>query len=96
MFEEIKALLVEEMSIDESEIKESAEFINDLGFNSLELADLVALCDASYFLEMLVDDFDGYGNWEYYFYIGYYFAFADEAEVVDYMTYIIIDAYQGI
>ena len=48
MFEEIKSLLVEEMSIDESEIKEDAEFINDLGFNSLELADLVALCEEKY------------------------------------------------
>ena len=48
MFEEIKSLLVEEMSIDESEIKEDAEFVNDLGFNSLELADLVAMCEEKY------------------------------------------------
>ena len=48
MFEEIKSLLVEEMSIDESEIREDAEFINDLGFNSLELADLVAMCEEKY------------------------------------------------
>ena len=55
MFEEIKALLVEEMSIDESEIKESAEFINDLGFNSLELADLVALCEEKYDIDLEED-----------------------------------------
>ena len=48
MFEEIKSLLVEEMSIDESEIREDAEFVNDLGFNSLELADLVAMCEEKY------------------------------------------------
>ncbi|MBE6682126.1 MAG: acyl carrier protein [Ruminococcaceae bacterium] len=52
MFEEIKAMLVEEMSIDESEIKLDAEFINDLGFNSLELADLVALCEEKYDVEL--------------------------------------------
>ncbi len=52
MFEEIKSLLVEEMSIDESEIKESAEFINDLGFNSLELADLVSLCEEKYDVDL--------------------------------------------
>ena len=45
MFEEIKELLVEEMSIDEDEIKLDAEFINDLGFNSLEVADLVSICE---------------------------------------------------
>ena len=52
MFEEIKAMLVEEMSIDESEIKPDAEFINDLGFNSLELADLVALCEEKYDVDL--------------------------------------------
>ena len=48
MFEEIKNMLVEEMSIDESEITLEAEFVNDLGFNSLELADLVVLCEEKY------------------------------------------------
>lgn len=52
MFEEIKSMLVEEMSIDESEIKEDAEFINDLGFNSLELADLVSLCEEKYDIDL--------------------------------------------
>jgi len=52
MFEEIKSLLVEEMSIDESEIREDAEFINDLGFNSLELADLVSLCEEKYDVDL--------------------------------------------
>lgn len=55
MFEEIKSLLVEEMSIDESEIKEDAEFINDLGFNSLEIADLVALCEEKYDIDLEED-----------------------------------------
>lgn len=48
MFEEIKNLLVEEMSIDASEITETAEFVKDLGFNSLELADLVVMCEDKY------------------------------------------------
>ena len=52
MFEEIKSLLVEEMSIDEAEIKEDSEFINDLGFNSLELADLVSLCEEKYDIDL--------------------------------------------
>lgn len=48
MFDEIKALLVEEMSIDASEITEEAEFVKDLGFNSLEVADLVVMCEEKY------------------------------------------------
>lgn len=52
MFEEIKSMLVEEMSIDEAEIKEDAEFVNDLGFNSLELADLVSICEEKYDVDL--------------------------------------------
>ena len=48
MFEEVKAMLSEEMSINPSDVTESAEFVNDLGFNSLELADLVVLCEEKY------------------------------------------------
>ena len=55
MFEEIKSLLVEEMSIDEAEIKEDAEFVNDLGFNSLEVADLVSLCEEKYDVDLEED-----------------------------------------
>ena len=48
MFEEVKALLVEEMSIDPSEITENSEFIKELGFNSLEIADLIVMCEDKY------------------------------------------------
>ena len=36
------------MSIDASEITEDAEFVKDLGFNSLEVADLVVMCEEKY------------------------------------------------
>lgn len=45
MFERVKALLVEELSVNPEEVTASAELINDLGINSLELADLVLLCE---------------------------------------------------
>ncbi len=45
MFQQLKDLLAEEMSIDPSLITPEAELMNDLGFNSLELADLVVLCE---------------------------------------------------
>ena len=41
MFEKIKNLLVEELSVKEEDVTMSAELVNDLGINSLELADLV-------------------------------------------------------
>ncbi|HAN21485.1 MAG TPA: acyl carrier protein [Clostridiales bacterium] len=45
MFEKLKNILIEEMSINPHDITPDAELINDLGFNSLELADLVVLCE---------------------------------------------------
>lgn len=45
MFERVKELLVEELSVNPDDVTASAELINDLGINSLELADLVLLCE---------------------------------------------------
>ena len=45
MFDEIKKILAEEFSIDEEKITPEAEFVNDVGINSLELADLVFICE---------------------------------------------------
>ncbi len=45
MLTKLKDLLVEEMDISPDLIKPEAELMNDLGFNSLELADLVVLCE---------------------------------------------------
>ena len=48
MFDKLKNLLVEEMSINEADIVPDAELMNDLGMNSLELADLVMLCEENF------------------------------------------------
>ena len=52
MFEKVKALLVEELSINPDDITTSAELVNDLGINSLELADLVLLCEEKFDVEI--------------------------------------------
>ena len=57
MFEDFKALLVEQMNIDEADITPEAELVADLGINSLELADLVFSCEAKYNLEIDEDDY---------------------------------------
>lgn len=56
MFEKIKALLVEELSVNEDDVTPSAELINDLGINSLELADLVLLCEERF--DIVIEDDD--------------------------------------
>ncbi|MBE6725295.1 MAG: acyl carrier protein [Ruminococcaceae bacterium] len=52
MFETLKSMLVEELSVNEADIKPEAELVNDLGINSLELADLVLLCEERFGIEI--------------------------------------------
>jgi len=56
MFEKVKDLLVEELSVEADEVTPSAELVNDLGINSLELADLVMLCEDKF--GVTIDDED--------------------------------------
>ena len=45
MFENLKKFLIEELRVDANAITMEAELSADLGINSLELADLVYLCE---------------------------------------------------
>ncbi len=51
MFEQFKNLLAEEMSINPDDITLESSFVNDLGFNSLELGVLVVLCEDTFDIE---------------------------------------------
>ena len=57
MLEEIKNLLVSELNIENpDDITPEASLGNDLGINSLELADLVLLCEEKFNIEIDDDD----------------------------------------
>ncbi len=56
MFEKLKNILVDELSLNPDDITPSAELANDLGINSLELADLVLLCEDTFGIEFSEDD----------------------------------------
>ena len=56
MFEKLKALLVEELHVEPDDIKPESELANDLGINSLELADLILLCEEKF--NVTIDDDD--------------------------------------
>ena len=56
MFDTLKTMLVEELSVNEADIKPEAELVNDLGINSLELADLVLMCEEKFGIEISDDD----------------------------------------
>lgn len=56
MFETLKNILVEELQLDADDIKPEAELVNDLGINSIELADLVMLCEDRFGIEIEDED----------------------------------------
>lgn len=56
MFETLKSMLVDELQIDEASITPEAELSADLGINSIELANLVMLCEEKF--GITIDDED--------------------------------------
>jgi acyl carrier protein len=56
MFENLKKFLVEELHVKAEDITMEAELAGDLGINSLELADLVYLCEEKF--NVVIDDDD--------------------------------------
>ena len=56
MFETVKKILVDELQIDPSTVTPDAELSADLGINSIELANLVMLCEDKF--DLTIDDED--------------------------------------
>ena len=48
MYEQLKSILKDELQIDEKLISPEAELVNDLNINSIELADLVMICEEKF------------------------------------------------
>ncbi len=60
MYEEFRQLLIEKLEIEPDQIKPEAQLANDLGINSLELADLVLYCEDKYDIEIDDDALQGF------------------------------------
>lgn len=56
MFEKIKQLLVDELSINPDDVTLDAELVSDLGINSIELAEIVMECETQF--NITIDDED--------------------------------------
>lgn len=59
MFEEIKQILIDEIQLKEDEVTLEAELVNDLGLNSIEIADLILLCEDKYDVEIDEEEIRG-------------------------------------
>ena len=60
MYEQFVNLLVDELQIEKDEITMESELSNDLGINSIELADLVMLCEERFGISINDDDIRGF------------------------------------
>ena len=60
MLDKFADLLVEELQINRKDITMDAELSNDLGINSIELADLVMLCEDKFGIVIEDDDIRGW------------------------------------
>ncbi|MDD6980506.1 MAG: acyl carrier protein [Eubacteriales bacterium] len=56
MFEKVKQLLVDELSINPDDVTLQAELVSDLGINSIELAEIVMECENQF--NITIDDDD--------------------------------------
>lgn len=56
MFEKLKQILIDELQVEENLITLDAELANDLGINSIELADLVMICEDKFDIEINDDN----------------------------------------
>jgi len=56
LFEKIKNILIEDLQVPEDDITMNSELIADLGINSLELADLILMCEEKFNIEIKDED----------------------------------------
>lgn len=56
MFEKVKALLCDDLQIDESDVTMDATLAGDLNINSIEMADFIMLCEEKFNVEISEED----------------------------------------
>lgn len=56
MYEQFKELLIDELQIAEDKITPEAELLNDLGVNSIDLAELILRCEETFNITIEDDD----------------------------------------
>lgn len=62
MFENLKQFLVDELRVNADDVTMEAELAADLGINSLELADLVYLCEEKFNVEIADDELHNFNT----------------------------------
>ena len=58
-FETIKQIIVDQLGVDEADVKMEASFVDDLGADSLELVELVMAMEDEFGMEIPDEDVEG-------------------------------------
>ena len=56
MFDKVKQLLIDELQVEANLITPDAELTKDLNINSIELADLIMMCEEKFEVEITEED----------------------------------------
>ncbi len=56
MLEKVKDLLVEELQVNPDDVTMDADLAKDLNINSIEMADLIMMCEEKFGIEISEDD----------------------------------------
>jgi acyl carrier protein len=60
--EKVKHIIVEQLGVDEDEVKSEASFVDDLGADSLDVVELVMALEEEFGLEISDEDAETIGN----------------------------------
>jgi len=56
LFDDVKAIVVEQLNVNEDEVKEEAKFVEDLGADSLDVVELVMALEEKFDVEIPDED----------------------------------------
>ncbi|MGE4296187.1 MAG: acyl carrier protein [Campylobacterales bacterium] len=56
LFDEVKAIVVEQLNVNEDEVKEGSKFVEDLGADSLDVVELVMALEEKFDVEIPDED----------------------------------------
>ncbi|HEY8425837.1 MAG TPA: acyl carrier protein [Limnochordales bacterium] len=59
IFEKVKSIIVEQLSVDESEVTPESSFVDDLGADSLDIVELIMAFEEAFGMEIPDEDAEG-------------------------------------
>lgn len=62
IFDKVKAIIVDQLGVEENEVKLESSFVDDLGADSLDVVELVMAIESEFEIEVSDEDYDKVGT----------------------------------